>query len=355
MHKLNILYHVPHLNTIYAGRTIYNAYKNAFTELGHDFKFLTSKMDLERLSEVWVPNIVITSLNIYNLKYLDLKVIKKLRNDNDTVVFFNVPFWKSAFNKMRLNEASSISSNDRFKEIITSGNYGDYFFNSIQATDSRMIGFKENLGINHITIPLAADTIQNYNEYDDVYKSDISFLGTYLPGKRKFFKDHVFPLKKEYNLRLYGQDWTISDRVKGNLQKLGQFLNLPVLKNIQKPKLPLDAERKIYSSSTISLNVHESYQIQYGGDCNERTFKVPACRGFQLVDNVTCIQDYFKINEEVVVYDSADDLIEKIHYYMNNPTERERIIEAGYKKVLKEHTYFDRAKKFIELYNTKNG
>lgn len=34
---MKILYQVLDVNTIYAGRTIFNGYKNAFEDLGHTF------------------------------------------------------------------------------------------------------------------------------------------------------------------------------------------------------------------------------------------------------------------------------------------------------------------------------
>ena len=213
-----------------------------------------------------------------------------------------------------------------------------------------MQGFEEATGYRHHTVPLAADKTLHFPEYSEKFKADISYLGTYLPEKRNFFKEQVFPLKGRYDLRLYGQDWALKDRLAGGCQKIGQYFNLPWLNSLQKPKLNLEDERKIYASSLVSLNVHENYQREFGGDCNERTFKIPACGGFEITDEVACIGKYFKEGEEMIIAKDKNDWFDKIEFYIKNPDKRLRIIKAGRERVLRDHTYHNRVARFLEIY-----
>ena len=48
-------------------------------------------------------------------------------------------------------------------------------------------------------------------------------------------------------------------------------------------------------------------------------------------------------------YNSLDELVEKIKYYLKNDREREKIALAGQKRTLKDHTFFERAKKLLEI------
>jgi spore maturation protein CgeB len=89
--------------------------------------------------------------------------------------------------------------------------------------------------------------------------------------------------------------------------------------------------------------------VTYGGDCNERTFKVPLAGGFQLVDNVACIGRYLKPGEEVVMAEDNDDWFDKFDHYVRHPEERLPIIEAGRRRVLMEHTYHQRAAQLVEI------
>lgn len=226
------------------------------------------------------------------------------------------------------------------------------FFNPFEQGDPRMEGFEKATGYKHTTILLAADKTILYPEFNERFTADISYIGTYLPEKRKFIEDYVYPLRDQYIVRLYGQDWTGKDRVLGMVQKGGQYFNLPVLRSIQKPKLELEDERRIYNSSTISINIHEEYQKRFGGDCNERTFKIPLAGGFEISDDVACIRKYFKDGKEIVIAGNKKQWFEKIKYYIKHPEKRLPIIQAGRKKVLAEHTYHNRVDQILNIYST---
>ena len=52
--------------------------------------------------------------------------------------------------------------------------------------------------------------------------------------------------------------------------------------------------------------------------------------------------------EDFVIYNSDEDLIEKIEYYLSNEDEMRAIAKNGFNKLLKYHTSEVRAKEFIE-------
>lgn len=341
---------MPSLDNIYAYRTIYYGYKNAFLDLGHTFFTFTSKNDLETFLEKNHIDIFITSSHFYYQKYLNFNVLKKYRNKG-MVLFTKIDFWDSPMSSLRINESKSLKDDTRTVQLIKDGLLGDVFFHVVEQSDERMLGFEEETGYKYFTIPLAADKINMRYEFSEDFIADISYIGTYLHSKRKFFKDYVFPLKNKYDLKLYGQDWTLRDRLLGWIQKFGQYYNIPYLSSVQKPKLQLEDEAKIYSSSKICINVHEEYQRKFGGDCNERTFKIPLCSGFEITDNVACIQKYFKVGKEIIIVKNRDEWFEKIEYYLKNPDKKLPIIEAGKKKVLAEHTYHNRVEQIFNIYN----
>jgi spore maturation protein CgeB len=345
---MRILYQIPSLNTIYAGRTIYFGYKHAFEDLGHKFKPLTADDNPEKILSEFKPDVLFTSLNSYNLRYLPIEAVRTYRKQG-TKVFVIIPFWKSPMSKLRINETPSISEKDDYVKLIKQGNYGDVYFNNCEQGDPRMEGFEKATGYHPYTVLLAADKIINFFDYTEKYKADVSFIGTYLPDKARFLKEQVYPLRKKYDVNLYGQDWSYANRLRGFTQKVGQYFNISYVKSFQKPKLDLEDERKIYSSSTISINIHENYQRKFGGDCNERTFKIPLCEGFEITDDVACIRKYFMEGKEIIIAKDKNDWFDKIDYYIKNPKKRIPIIEAGRKRVLKEHTYHNRVNQLIAI------
>jgi len=327
-----------------------NGYRNAILNRGYEFKYMTADTkDQKILINNYNPDIIFLSLNRYNLKFLNFDIVK-LAKANGSKIMVSIPFWNSPISKSRINEAPGLSNDNFLLDIIRKEKIGDIYYNICEQGDARMEGFEKVTGYKHYTIPLAADDTIIYPEYDDKFKADISFIGTYLPEKRPFFNERIFPLKNKYNLKLYGQDWTFTDRMLGWVQRGGQYFNLPYLKSFRKPKLQLEDERKIYNSSLVSINVHEEYQRKFGGDCNERTFKIPLSGGFEITDNVACIRKYFIEGEEIVIAHNKDDWFDKISYYIENPEKRIKIIEAGRQRVLKDHTYKNRINTFISLY-----
>ncbi len=349
MQKYKFLFHVPHLNTIYAGRTIMNGYRSAILDLGHQFEFMTADTkDQDVFLDTYKPDMLFISLNKYPLKYLDLKALKKAQK-NGTKVFVNTPFWRSPISKSRINEASSLSEDKALLELILKQKIGDIYYNVCEQNDLRMDGFEKTTGIVCHTVSLAADKIVLKGVYDKKFKADISFIGTNLPQKKEYFKQTLFPLKRKYDLKLYGQDWYLSDKILGWIQRGGQYFNIPILKNAQKPKVDLKDEAKIYKSSLISVNIHEDYQRKFGGDCNERTFKIPLSGGFEITDNIQCIKKYFVEGKEIIIAENKKDWFDKIDYYYRNPEKRIPIIETGMARVLKEHTYHNRVEQLINL------
>lgn len=347
---MKILYHLPNPDTIYAGRTIANGYKHAALDYNHEFQFLTADNLGLNPFKTYKPDIFITSLNQLSLKNLDLNELKKAKR-NGTKVFVNVSFWNSPINRLRFSETGSLKDNAEYIDLIKSKDYGDIFFNACEQGDVRMDGFETTTGRRHDTLLLAADKTIIYPERDEAFCADISFLGTNLPERRAFFRNVVTNLRKHYDVRVYGQDWTTIDRYLGYLQKIGQLYNIPFVKSIRKPKFPLDAERKIYNSSVISINVHEEYQRKYG-DLNERTFKIPLAGGFEIVDSVSTISKYFKEDLEIIIAHSESEWYEKIDFFLRHPDKRLSIIKAGRKIVLKEHTYHNRLDTMLSWYKS---
>lgn len=70
-----------------------------------------------------------------------------------------------------------------------------------------------------------------------------------------------------------------------------------------------------------------------------RTFEVPGSGGFLLTDRVPYLEEYFDIGREISTFESTDDLIEKARHWLAHPDERAAVAEAGYQRVLGEHTY----------------
>jgi spore maturation protein CgeB len=73
------------------------------------------------------------------------------------------------------------------------------------------------------------------------------------------------------------------------------------------------------------------------GEITRRIFEGMACGKMVLTDRLNeskKLHELFKEGEEIVFYNDMIDCIEKMNYYNENETERERIAYNGYQKVI---------------------
>ncbi len=80
-----------------------------------------------------------------------------------------------------------------------------------------------------------------------------------------------------------------------------------------------------------------------------RHFEIPACGGFLMTGPADDLGTYYKIGEEIILYNSTKDMIDKIRYYLAHETERKEIAKRGYERTVREHTYEMR---FREIFKT---
>jgi spore maturation protein CgeB len=78
-----------------------------------------------------------------------------------------------------------------------------------------------------------------------------------------------------------------------------------------------------------------------------RTFEVPGSGGFLLTDHVAYLEDYLTPGEEIGIFESTDDLVAQVVWWLEHEDERARAAEAGYRRVREEHTYDHR---FAEIF-----
>ena len=122
------------------------------------------------------------------------------------------------------------------------------------------------------------------------------------------------------------------------------------------PRGPVATEEipRIMRESVISLNFGDS-GLQFSGlkpyrsrQIKARVFEVPGAGGFLLTENSPDLARYYRPGEEVVAFNSVDDLAAKIRHYLAHGEERDRIALAGHQRTRDEHTY---AQRFARLFD----
>ncbi len=87
---------------------------------------------------------------------------------------------------------------------------------------------------------------------------------------------------------------------------------------------------------------------------SNRIFAVAGCGGFYLGRKTPGIESAFEIGKEVEVFDSDDELLEKVNFYLKDDERRKGIAAAGQKKVLTHYTYRQQMKKIFDWITEKD-
>jgi spore maturation protein CgeB len=73
-----------------------------------------------------------------------------------------------------------------------------------------------------------------------------------------------------------------------------------------------------------------------------RMFEINGCKTFQLSYYVEGLSHCYEIDREISVYADADDLVQKVKFYLAHEDRRESIAAAGYERTLRDHTFASR-------------
>jgi len=142
-----------------------------------------------------------------------------------------------------------------------------------------------------------------------VEKYNVSFVGA-----KKFDREQYINRvkEKEIPINLFGRGW-------GNYVSFEEMID-------------------IFKTSKINLNFSKTNYDKMGW--KGRVFQICLAGGFLLTEYCPGIEKYFKINKEIVCFHNAEEMIDKITYYLNHKEERQTIAKAGWKRAINEYTPF---------------
>lgn len=162
------------------------------------------------------------------------------------------------------------------------------------------------------------------------YDYDVCFIGMPAENRVEIFES----LYNNYKLGVFGDYWQEYFIRRG--------LKIP---SYYRGKATGETVNKIYISSKIALNIN---QAQSKEGLNTRTFDIPACGAFEIVDYKKKIETHFKIDEEIVTFKNINDLKSKVDFYLKNNELRKAISVRSRQKVLNEHTWVHRIQEVLK-------
>lgn len=169
----------------------------------------------------------------------------------------------------------------------------------------------------------------NRNENDiSRYECDASFIGTYSPRKEPILRDLLRKMP-ELNIKIWGSGWLRYNKS----SELKKF--------IQGEPLTGDCYVKAIQSSRINLAIMGVTQT-FKDETTTRTYEIPACGGFMLHERSEEVLGLFAEGKEMDCFDSTEELVEKIKYYLAHSEKREEIARAGHARCVPAYSYDNR-------------
>lgn len=163
---------------------------------------------------------------------------------------------------------------------------------------------------------------------------DIIFIGALHPGKMPL----LAKVKKAFGrrCRMYGLA-NLKKNVYFNLKYRFPGWIRPAAFNQYVP---------LYQRAKIGFNVHNRGKYTVG---SYRLYDLPANGVMQISDGGEYLNHFYEVDEEVAGYEDADELIEKLHYYLAHNEERRRIALNGYRRVMRDYRFADVMRRAGEL------
>ena len=336
---MRVLYHIPYPHGLGADRWIFEAWREGLLARGHEVHLFC---DGERLAErvrVVEPDVFFTFINILDFD-AERPTLQRMRaRGTKVLVWVHWPLEPPV-------------PPDR-AEMLRREDLADIYFG--EREPEQMTRFEEETGKHYHVIPNAANPRLHFPvEPVRRYAYDIVYLGANLRKKRWFAENVLRPLRRKYRVGVFGPGWSAQDTVLRAWSKACKLVRAyPVARVIDRVRIsiPPEAERELYSSAKISLNFHEreddGSQPHY--IVNQRTFKIPACGGFQICDHVPAIRRYFREDEVVLASLDRAEWFDKIEYFLQREPERKEIQRRGTQRAMDEHRSPNRVDALLAL------
>jgi spore maturation protein CgeB len=176
-----------------------------------------------------------------------------------------------------------------------------------------------------------------YKPYDLPVEFPVAFVGQAY-GDRPILIKHL--LDAGIDVRAWGQSWVEAPRA-----PISEAV-AAIPADRRGGPLPDEEMVQMYSRAKINLGFSSCGETHRSGErilqVRLRDFEVPMSGGFYMVEYMEELEEFFHIGKEIVCYTGADDLVEKIRYYLAHDDERERIRRAGFDRCRRDHTWHRR-------------
>lgn len=201
---------------------------------------------------------------------------------------------------------------------------------------------KLHLGLTNVTIvqhgfdPTVHCLLPTGAAESPALKADVSFIGTWSPKKESMI-DTLIHECPGIDLKIWGSQWGSAKSAAVRAHAMG----MDIMGNMYAVAI---------QNSTINIAILSEARVgsSAGDQVTSRTFDIPASGGFMLHERTDELLTKLSEGEEVACFSDANELADKVQYYLANERERERIRLGGHRRCLAEHSIDHRAHEVLE-------
>jgi hypothetical protein len=141
----------------------------------------------------------------------------------------------------------------------------------------------------------------------------VGFIGAYEPERAKSI---LHLTSNNIPVRIWGSQWK-NQRIRPALLKIGGR----------------EVAADDYARAICAFDISLGFIRKSNRDLtSQRNVEIPACGGFMLAERTDEHLSLFREDKEAVFFSSDAELLDKVRYYLDRPTERRLIAEAGLRR-----------------------
>jgi spore maturation protein CgeB len=119
---------------------------------------------------------------------------------------------------------------------------------------------------------------------------------------------------------------------------------LPLFQPLAKGPVPFTRICDVFSSHEVILNFSNVWSDGRAGSnliphVRLRDFEAPMCRTCFLTGYTDEITEFYAIGKEIDTYNSTEEFVDKVRFYLSHPQAAEQLRESGYQRARRDHTW----------------
>lgn len=205
--------------------------------------------------------------------------------------------------------------------------YADQF--DVHTTNAKLaVGMYKEEGIeNTVYLPFGIDS-RFFRSRLPVkqYKADVSIIGHFRPNRLEIASAL---LEENFNLKIFGRDWPIKSE--------GPVIDEEWFKAMYSTKIIVNFPKTGAGYTNIKVGI----------------FEAAATGRLIMTEYFEEMEEFFEYDKEIIGYKDKEDLIQKIHYYLENPAKAKAIGLAARRKCSLNHTWKKRLSSFFNSITIK--